>query len=377
MFNNNSKNLYTALLHRIGCTHRDLKTMILERQFSPENIYDELQNASQKMLVLLGEKKFEKILQNLKKVDPEKFFQYIDEKNIRIKTLLDEDFPEKIRHIHQIPFIIYTLWSINIEAISIGIVWSRKNTEYGKNVLRKIFSEIPYQNVSIISGGAYGIDSLAHELALQHHLHTIAVFGCGIDIVYPKTNAKLFEKILELWGWLLSSFPIGSAPESYNFPIRNEIVAGLSDSILIPEAGIKSGTLITASLALDLGKDVFVVPWDIFRETSQGCNQLISTGEAKCTISASDIFEEFQPQISKNLQQNFLKTNNINAPLKKNFHSELGEMIFNTIKNGNNTIDSIISATNIPVENLTIELTMLELDGHISVSPTGIYEYNF
>lgn len=83
--------------------------MILERQFSPENIYDELQNASQKMLVLLGEKKFEKILQNLKKVDPEKFFQYIDEKNIRIKTLLDEDFPENIRHIHQIPFIIYTL----------------------------------------------------------------------------------------------------------------------------------------------------------------------------------------------------------------------------------------------------------------------------
>ena len=83
--------------------------MILERQFSPENIYDELQNASQKMLVLLGEKKFKKILQNLKKVDPEKFFQYIDEKNIYIKTLLDEDFPEKIRHIHQIPFIIYTL----------------------------------------------------------------------------------------------------------------------------------------------------------------------------------------------------------------------------------------------------------------------------
>lgn len=83
--------------------------MILERQFSPKNIYDELQNASQKMLVLLGEKKFEKILQNLKKVDPEKFFQYIDEKNIHIKTLLDEDFPEKIRHIHQIPFIIYTL----------------------------------------------------------------------------------------------------------------------------------------------------------------------------------------------------------------------------------------------------------------------------
>lgn len=109
MFKNNSKNLYTTLLHRIGCTHRDLKTMILERQFSPENIYDELQNASQKMLVLLGEKKFKKILQNLKKVDPETFFQYIDEKNIRIKTLLDEDFPEKIRHIHQIPFIIYTL----------------------------------------------------------------------------------------------------------------------------------------------------------------------------------------------------------------------------------------------------------------------------
>ena len=109
MFKNNSKNLYTALLHRIGCTHHDLKTMILERQFSPENIYDELKNASQKMLVLLGEKKFEKITNNLQKVDPEKFFQYIESKNITITTLLDENFPEKIRHIHQIPFIIYTL----------------------------------------------------------------------------------------------------------------------------------------------------------------------------------------------------------------------------------------------------------------------------
>ena len=377
MFKNNSKNLYTALLHRIGCTHRDLKTMILERQFSPENIYDELKNASQKMLVLLGEKKFEKITNNLQKVDPEKFFQYIESKNITITTLLDENFPEKIRHIHQIPFIIYTLWSINIETISIGIVGSRKNTEYGKNVLKKIFSEIPYQNVSIISGGAYGIDSLAHELALQYNLHTIAVFGCGIDVIYPKTNAKLFENILASGGWLLSVFPIGATPESYNFPIRNEVVAGLSDSILIPEAGIKSGTLITASLALDLGKDVFAVPWDIFRETSQGCNQLISTGEAKCTFSANDIFEDFQPQISKTIQQNFLQNNSTTKIPQKKFHSELWEMIFNTIMNGNNTIDSILSVTNIPVENLTIELTMLELDGHISVSPTGIYEYNF
>lgn len=109
MFNNNSKNLYTALLHRIGCTHRDLKTMILERQISPEEIYHDLKNSAQKMLILLGEKKFEKITSNLQKVDPEKFFQYIETKNITVTTLLDANFPEKIRHIHQIPFIIYTL----------------------------------------------------------------------------------------------------------------------------------------------------------------------------------------------------------------------------------------------------------------------------
>ena len=198
MFNNNSKNLYTALLHRIGCTHRDLKTMILERQFSPENIYDELQNASQKMLVLLGEKKFEKSCKISKKLIQKNFSNILTR-----KIFASKHFSTKIFLKRSDTFIKFLLLFILYEVSILRLLaWEscevEKNTEYGKNVLRKIFSEIPYQNVSIISGGAYGIDSLAHELALQHHLHTIAVFGCGIDIVYPKTNAKLFEKILEL-----------------------------------------------------------------------------------------------------------------------------------------------------------------------------------
>lgn len=205
---NSLQNLYIALLHKAGFSHRELKSLILEKQFSAENIATMIREKSQKIQIFLTAKKFEKIFENISKIETERFFHYINSKNIKITTLLDEDFPEKIRQIHQVPFVIYTLGSIRENAINIGIVGSRKNTSYGENVLKKIIGEIPKMDIGIISGGAYGIDSLAHELALKHGFYTLAVFGCGIDIIYPKTNKNLFEKILHSGGGLLSIFPI-------------------------------------------------------------------------------------------------------------------------------------------------------------------------
>ncbi len=351
--------------------------MILEKNFSPENIVTGIREQSAKIKIFLSEKRFEKIYQNLIQINQDNFFHYISEKNIQITTLLDDNFPEKIRHIHQVPFVIYTLGTIRENIMNIGIVGSRKNTHYGENVLKKIIDEIPVSDIGIISGGAYGIDSLAHELALKKNLYTLAVFGCGIDIIYPKTNKNLFEKIISSGGGLLSIFPIGSEPETFHFPIRNEIVAWFADAILIPEAWLKSGTLITAQLALELWKDVFAVPWDIFRATSEGCNHLINAWEAKCTLSANDIFEEFPTFQAthpfENLQIDFQE---ISQKSEKIFSSNIAKQIFDAIADNHNTIDEIITATQIDISTVSIELTLLELDGHI-INQNGFYSCNF
>lgn len=379
MRKNSQENLYTSALHSIWCTHRDLKNLIFEKRFLPQEIFEKILQKTKDISIFFGPKRFAKIFEKIQNFNLNAHFDFIERKNISLYSLLDDDFPEKIIRIHQVPFIIYTLWSISQNTFSIGIVGSRKNTSYGEQALRKIMNEIPETNLSIISGGAYGIDSLAHSIAIEKKLHTIAVFGCGIDVIYPKSNTKLFTKILESGGGLLSSFPIGTMPETYNFPIRNEIVAWLSDSILIPEAGIKSGTLITARLALDLGKDVFAIPGDIFSETSAGCNLLIRDGEAFPILSGNDLFPDFEGKISKNIQTEIFETKSpkLEKNIWKNFISENSEKIFNAIKNGNYTIDSIFSATGLPIDTISIELTMLELSGDIQATRPGHYQCNF
>lgn len=146
------------------------------------------------------------------------------------------------------------------------------------------------------------------------------------------------------------------------FPVRNEIVSGLSDGIIIPEAGKKSGTLITARLGLEQGKEVFAVPGDIFRESSAGCNELISRGEAKCTTCITDILEEYIPTLPTQHERP-----------EKIFSSPQGKNIFQIIENGNNTHESIMKNISIPLHELMTELALLEIDGHVSLDGTGQY----
>lgn len=144
-----------------------MKKLLLEKRFSASEIFEKIYRNEQSIKIFFEEKRCAKIFEKLQKLDFAQFTKYIETKNIKIYSILDDDYPEKIRQIHQVPSIIYTQGSVQINEIAIGIVGSRKNTEYGKNVLKKIIDDIPYNNVSIISGGAYGIDSLAHELAIK------------------------------------------------------------------------------------------------------------------------------------------------------------------------------------------------------------------
>lgn len=176
---------------------------------------------------------------------------------------------------------------------------------------------------------------------------------------------------------MISIFPIDTSPEAYNFPVRNEIVAGLSDVIFIPEASQKSGTLITAKLALDLGKDIYVVPGDIFRETSMGTNALISQGSAYPILSGEILFSDWNlGYVLKKFSEEKIQNSPANIPKidKINFSSSVAKTLYEAIMDGKNTVDMLISDLKIPFETTTMELTMMELDGHIRVNEFGIYE---
>lgn len=205
----------------------------------------------------------------------------------------DDNYPVNLMHIYRPPAILYLRGTMDLSHLNIGIVGSRRATSYGKNVAYSLAKALSEENVCIISGLAKGIDVNAHKGALDGSGMTIAVLGCGIDRIYPKENQSIYEAIAnQEGGLLLSEWPLGASALAYHFPQRNRIIAGLSDGIVVVEAAAKSGSLITASLALEAGKDVFAVPGMITSANSVGCHRLIKDG-AKLVSRPEDILDEY------------------------------------------------------------------------------------
>lgn len=200
------------------------------------------------------------------------------------------DIPEQLYIMGNLPEITFDEYGRATPRI-LTIVGSRKNTQYGKNVLEKLVSSLSGSPVIILSGLAYGIDGIAHSIALKNKITTVAIPGSGLDkkVMYPSTHIHLAEEILSTGGALISELPPLTAPAQWTFPARNRIMAALSDAVLIIEAEEKSGTLITARQALELGRDIGAIPGDIFSPTSIGTNMLIHEG-AYSIASVDDLF---------------------------------------------------------------------------------------
>ena len=356
--------LSLAALHSGGFTHKDLKK-IFETNQNYSEVLDDLLWDWKTLTPWMTSERRNTILEKMRKIDIVKIKKIIDEKSIHIITVESELYPEKLKTINQTPYLLYVRGNLREERKMLGIVWSRKNTNYGKKILEKIIPELVNASCGIVSWGAYGIDALSHMITLDNNWYTISVFGSGIDKYYPVENTKLFEDIISKWLALVSIFPIGTQPEPFYFPIRNEIVAALSDWIIIPEAWIKSGTLITANLALEHGRDVFAIPGDVFRETSMGSNRLIARGEAKCTQSATDILEEYFPNITSTTLSMFAE---------KVWEDNNQKMIYNIIMEWHNTPDSIWQNSDYTIDIITTTLTLLEINWHIRLWSWWRYE---
>jgi DNA processing protein len=213
----------------------------------------------------------------------------------KIVTLRDDAYPKRLKDIYDPPALLYVRGELQKEdELAISIVGSRKTSPYGRWITEKISQELARHGVTVVSGMARGIDSLAHWGALSGGGRTIAVLGCGVDVIYPSENRNLFTKIIDR-GAILSEFPMGSPPEGGHFPKRNRIISGLSIGVVIVQASMESGSLITASCALEQGREVFAVPGQVGAEGSRGTNQLIKEG-AKLVESSEDILEEILPQ---------------------------------------------------------------------------------
>jgi len=241
----------------------------------------------------------EKVVQEIRKGPLEKVVErelsLLREVGGRVITLKDEEYPKRLRDIYDPPALLYVRGELKKEdEFAISIVGSRKTTPYGRWFTEKVSQELARHGVTIVSGMARGIDSLAHWGAISGGGRTIAVLGCGVDVIYPSENRNLFAKIIDR-GAILSEFPMGSPPEGGHFPRRNRIISGLSLGVVVVQASEKSGSLITAGYALEQGREVFAVPGNVGTESSRGTHRLIKEG-AKLVESSEDILEEILPQ---------------------------------------------------------------------------------
>lgn len=280
------------------------------------------------------------------------------EKKVRIKgaeilTDFDDDYPEALKSIDDRPMILYVRGSLKKEdAAAIGIVGSRKATSYGKWACEKISGDLAGLGVTIVSGMASGIDTYAHRAALDSEGRTIAVLGCGVDVVYPQKNKTLYEEISSN-GAVISEFPLGTQPLPFHFPMRNRIISGLSLGIAVIEAQEKSGSLITASYAASQGKDVFAVPGNINSLYSSGTNLLIKDG-AKPLLTTEDIIEEI-PVLRSNSRKMFNKGHE-KIPL-----SETEKKVLGVLQEGPLHSDIIALRTGLDISTVLGTLMILEM----------------
>ena len=360
--------LYLAYLLQTGYTHLDLKNIFPTNDISyAEKLWqDTLRGAVDHSVTPTRQ---ERIYVKAKWVEVDKIRIFLEEKNVQIITFHDSLYPARLRTIGHAPAFLYVRGTLR-ETLPplIGVVGSRKHTPYAKRILEKILPDIIQAGVWTISGGALGVDTMWHDITLTHGGYTIAVFGTGIDRCYPAENKRLFESILEKWWALISHFPFGTAPDPYNFPIRNEIVAGISNGVLIPEAGLSSGTIITAQLALEHGRDVFVVPWDIDRATSEGSNMLIASGQGKCVRCAEDILEEYFDV--EGMREGMTPVVKI-PPV---FVSNIEKIVYEAIESWSSRVDDIARSADLPMTDTLMTLTMLEIGGYISLDEMGRYQ---
>ena len=278
----------------------------------------------------------------------------LEQYSIQVLTYHDEKYPARLKEIYDYPPVIYIRGTLLPEdEWCISVVGTRRATVYGRQVTEEIVADLVRNKITIVSGLAKGIDTIAHQVALDAGGRTIAISGCGLDAVYPSENLNLAKRIIQQ-GALISEYALGTKPKAENFPRRNRIMSGMSLGVLITEADVTSGAMITANFAIEQNREVFAVPGSILSPASRGTNHLIQEG-AKLVRSCSDILEELNlTAVAQQLEmKEVLPATDTESALLKQLRPEPTH------------IDDVCRTSGLPVATVSSTLAMMELKGMV------------
>lgn len=312
----------------------------------------------------LDSKTKEAILIARNRVSPRLYLETVYERGIKVLSVVDRDYPANLRQISDAPPVLYFKGTLKVEDdLAFGVVGTRYPTVYGKQVTESLVSDLVAHGLTIVSGLARGIDSIAHRATLDAGGRTIAVLGNGVDLIYPPENKSLADRIVEN-GALVSEFPLGFPSVPANFPARNRIISGLSLGILVTEAAVDSGSLITAGCAAEQGREVFAVPGAITNRMSGGTTKLIKEG-VNVVSEAADILEVLKingKHETRNRKQEAQK-------IKDRIQIRIMQILDGESKH----IDLIARETGLPVDKVSAALSLLELSGLVKNYGLGIW----
>ena len=286
------------------------------------------------------------------KISLEAEMEKLDRYGVKVFTWHDPDYPSRLKEIYDYPPMLYVRGSLLPEdEWCLAVVGTRRASVYGRQITEEIVADLARSKITIVSGLAKGIDSIAHRSALDAGGRSIAVFACGLDIVYPAENANLARSIIQQ-GALISECPLGTRPKAENFPRRNRIMSGMSLGVLITEAGETSGALITTNLALEQNREVFAVPGSILSPTSRGTNHLIQEG-AKLVRDYTDILEELNlTAVAHQIEiKEVIPASDTESLLLKQLSAEPTH------------IDEVCRSSGLPISTVSSTLAMMELKG--------------
>ncbi len=357
------KHYYWLSLRMVKGIGNALFLSLIDRFGSPDRVFE----AGEDALVDAGIRK--EIAHRIAKKefvsDPEKELDKLRNIGARIITYDDEEYPELLKEIDYPPVLLYAMGKrVPRDQLHISIVGSRNASQYGLRTAQDLSFRLAKIGLGIISGMARGIDAFAHKGALRAGGYTGAVLGTGIDVVYPKENKALFQKIKE-HGTIITEFPLGTPPEPKNFPVRNRIISGISRGVLVVEAAKRSGSLITASFGLNQGREIFAVPGSIESLRSKGCHFLIKQG-AKLVEDIYDIIEEFGIELTGESRDEHKASAHVRLdPKEKRIYECLSEYPVH--------IDEIIRNTNLDAAEVLSSLLKLELKGIVVQMPGKMF----
>ncbi len=296
----------------------------------------------------------ERVLQVRANVSLEEYLQKIEEKGIRIYTWEDPAYPARLKEIDQPPPVLYLRGDFHPEdAWAVAIVGTRAVSPYGRQAAEEVANMLALNGVTVVSGLARGVDAIAHQAAIKAGGRSLAVLGSGVDKIYPPEHRALAERLSEQ-GAVLSDYAPGTPPDSANFPPRNRIISGLSLATIVIEAGETSGALITAQFAADQGRDVFALPGSIYAPQSKGPNRLIANG-ARPLLTPQDVLEALN--LTRNVQQ---------RQIRQVIPGNLTEAaLLNLLSAQPVHIDELRANLNLPIEEVSATLTMMELKGMV------------